>query len=238
MSSARALCRCVNIAGKRGVGETRRSPTRRLLSSRKFPLYTLSLSAGWSRGSTYNTHAIVLLGARRAFINMARALKWAYYTMMDYSMTWYELCPQCVEPKAPNVGRLHGGGSQVCRPLLHYNRLQQLVSNRCSPYPHLLIKAVRDLPASRPPLKGRGRAGPKVGRRFGLHSTKEARGVQLRVLVGGPLPRDSHRGDVVHALRRNVAPLVTIGQLRGRPLPSVYFTHRRASQPTRAGIEA
>ena len=41
--SARAVCKCVVIDGKRGVGETWVSRSRRLLSSQKFPLYSLSL---------------------------------------------------------------------------------------------------------------------------------------------------------------------------------------------------
>jgi len=55
---------------------------------------------------------------------------------------------------------------------------------------------------------GLGRAGPKVGCRFGLRSTEEARCVQHRVSVGGPVRQDSHRGDVVHAVRRYMALLV------------------------------
>ena len=43
MSSARAVCKCVVIGGKRGVGETWTSPSRRLLSSQIYPLYSLSL---------------------------------------------------------------------------------------------------------------------------------------------------------------------------------------------------
>ena len=41
--SARAGCKCVDIGGKRGVGETWRSPTMRLLSAQKLPLHSLSL---------------------------------------------------------------------------------------------------------------------------------------------------------------------------------------------------
>ena len=44
MCSARAVCKCVDVGGKRGVGETWRSPTRRLLSAQKLPLHSLSLS--------------------------------------------------------------------------------------------------------------------------------------------------------------------------------------------------
>ena len=43
MSSARAVCKCVVFGGKRGVGEAWVSRSRRLLSSQKFPLYSLSL---------------------------------------------------------------------------------------------------------------------------------------------------------------------------------------------------
>ena len=48
---------------------------------------TPSLSACWCRRSSCNTHAIVLLGPRRAFTNVARALAWAYQTLMDSLMT-------------------------------------------------------------------------------------------------------------------------------------------------------
>ena len=41
--SVRTVCKCVVIGGKRGVGETWMSPTRRMLSSQKFPLYSLCL---------------------------------------------------------------------------------------------------------------------------------------------------------------------------------------------------
>ena len=37
--------------------------------------------------SSCNTHAIVLLGPRRAFSNVARALAWAYQALMDSLMT-------------------------------------------------------------------------------------------------------------------------------------------------------
>ena len=43
MYSARAVCKCVDIGGKRQVGETWRSPTRRLLSAQKLSLHSLSL---------------------------------------------------------------------------------------------------------------------------------------------------------------------------------------------------
>ena len=48
---------------------------------------TPSLSACWCRRSSCNTHAIVLPGPRQAFSNVARALAWAYQTLMDSSMT-------------------------------------------------------------------------------------------------------------------------------------------------------
>ena len=62
---------------------------------------------------------------------------------------------------------------------------------------------------------GQGRAGPKVGRRFRLCPAEEARGVQHRVPVGGPVRKDCHRGNVSHAVRRNVAPQVVIEPVEG-----------------------
>ena len=43
--SARAVCKCVDVGGKRG-GETWRSSTRRLLSAQKLPLHSLSPPTG------------------------------------------------------------------------------------------------------------------------------------------------------------------------------------------------
>ena len=78
--------RLLAVRGGGGVGETWMSPTRRILSSQKFTLHSLSLRL-LCRRSSYNTHAIVLLGPRRAFSNVARALAWAYHTLMDFLMT-------------------------------------------------------------------------------------------------------------------------------------------------------
>ena len=58
-----------------------------------------------------------------------------------------------------------------------------------------------------------------MGRRFGLRSIEEARGVQHRVPVGGPVGQDNHRGDVVHAVRCNVALLVTVEPVEGEATP-------------------
>ena len=88
MCRACAVCKCVVIGEKRGVGETWLSPSWRLPSSQELPLYSLSLSACWCRRSSCSTHAIVLPGPRRAFSNVARALAWAYQTLMDSSITW------------------------------------------------------------------------------------------------------------------------------------------------------
>ena len=60
---------------------------------------------------------------------------------------------------------------------------------------------------------------PKVGCRFGLRSTEETRGVQHRVPVGGPVRQDSHCGDVVHTVRRNVALPVAIEPVEGESTP-------------------
>ena len=88
MYSMRAVCKCVDMGRKRGVGETWRSPTRRLLSAQKLPLHALSLSAYWCKRSSCSRHAIMLFGPKRAFSNVARALAWAYQTLMGSSMTW------------------------------------------------------------------------------------------------------------------------------------------------------
>ena len=117
------------------------------------------------------------------------------------------------------MGLLHGGSTQGRRPLFHGSWLPQLVVLRCCPLPHLLVEPLREPPASRPALMGLGRAGPEVGCRFGLRPTKEARGVEHRVSVGGPVRQDSHRGDVVHAVRRNVALLVAIEPVEGESTP-------------------
>ena len=93
VSSACAVCKCVVIGGKRGVGETWVSRSKRCCHPRSSRC-TPSLSACWCRRSSCNTHAIVLLthaivllGPRRAFSNVSRTLVWAYHTLMDSSMT-------------------------------------------------------------------------------------------------------------------------------------------------------
>ena len=58
-----------------------------------------------------------------------------------------------------------------------------------------------------------------MGRRFGLRSTEEARGVKYRVSAARPVRQDSHRGDVVHAVRRNVALLVAMEPVEGESTP-------------------
>ena len=58
---------------------------------------------------------------------------------------------------------------------------------------------------------GLGRVGPEVGCRFGVRPIEVTRGVRYRVSVGGPVCQDSHRRDVVHAVRRYVALLVLYG---------------------------
>ena len=111
---------------------------------------------------------------------MARALAWAYQTPMHSSMT---LCMNSV----PSVwGQEHSmwaccmegvrKAAAHCS-MLQYSRLPQLVAHQYNPIPHLLIEPLREPPASRPPLMGLDRAGPKVGRRLGLRSTEDARGV-------------------------------------------------------------
>ena len=118
MSSARAVCKCVVIGGKRGVGETWVLRSRRQLSSQKFVL-TPSLSACWRRRSSGNTHAIVLLGPRQAFSNVARALAWAYQTpgtqpmgrAGEYSGCGVVWCgvPKALLPKGKRPGCLPTG---------------------------------------------------------------------------------------------------------------------------------
>ena len=74
-----------------------------------------------------------------------------------------------------------------------------------------------------------------MGRRFGLRSTQEARGVWHRVPVGGPVRHDNHRGDVVHAVRRNVALLVTVEQVEGEATPRhvVHYPSSLIADPRR-----
>ena len=84
------------------------------------------------------------------------------------------------------------------------------VAHRGRTRPHLLVEPRREPPAGRPPFMGLSRAGPQVGRCLGLRSTEEARGIQHRVPVGGTVGQDSHRRDVVHTVRRDMALLVMI----------------------------
>ena len=177
MSRARAVCKCVVHGGKRGGGETWMSRSRRLLSSQKFPLYSLSLCL--------LVHAQLLQHTRhraaRAQAGFQQRGSRLGVGVLDsdglLDDVTYELCPQGVGSRALHVGSLHGGGTQGRRPLLQYNGLPQPMAHQYSPIPHLLIEPLREALVSRLPLMGSGRAGPKVGRCFGLRSTKEARGV-------------------------------------------------------------
>ena len=75
--SARAVCKCVVIGGKRGSrGKPGCHPPGDSCHP-KSSRYTPSLSACWCKHSSCNTHAIVLPGPRPAFGNVARALAWA-----------------------------------------------------------------------------------------------------------------------------------------------------------------
>ena len=85
---ARAPCVSVWLTAERATGK----PGCHALGDYCHPrssrcTHSLSLSACWCRRSSCSTHAIVLLGPRRAFNNVARALAWAYQTLMDSSMT-------------------------------------------------------------------------------------------------------------------------------------------------------
>ena len=64
---------------------------------------------------------------------------------------------------------------------------------------------------------GTGPSRPEVGCPLGLHPTEETCCVQHRVSVGGPVGQGSHHRDVVHAVRRDLALLVTIEPVEGEP---------------------
>ena len=217
--NARTLCKCADIGVKRRVGETWRAPTRRLLSAQKLPLHSLSLRLlVQAQLLQHPRHPAVRAqaGLQQRGTPLGVGVSGSNGFLDDVA---YELSPQRVGPRAFHVGPLHGGGAQRSRPLFQNSRLPQLVVHRHSPTPHLLVQRFRESPASRPPLVGLGRAGPKVGRRFWLCPTEEACGIQHRVVVGGPVRQDSHRGDVVYTVRRYMALLVTVEPVEGEATP-------------------
>ena len=63
-----------------------------------------------------------------------------------------ELRAQRVGPRTLQVGQLHGGGPQGCRPLLQHSRFPQLVTHWGRPWPHLLVEPRCEAPAGWPPL--------------------------------------------------------------------------------------
>ena len=58
-----------------------------------------------------------------------------------------------------------------------------------------------------------------MGRRFWLCPAEEARGVHHRVTVGRSVRQDSHRWDVVRAVRQYMALLVTVEPVEGEATP-------------------
>ena len=58
-----------------------------------------------------------------------------------------ELRAQRVGPRTLQVGQLHGGGPQGCRPLLQHSRFPQLVTHWGRPWPHLLVEPRCEAPA-------------------------------------------------------------------------------------------
>ena len=119
VSSARAVCKCVDIGGKRGVGETWRPPTRRLLSAQNLPLHSHSLRV-LVQAHTAPTTPVPssCLGPRGP--SATWHAPWVGVPHSDGLLddVTYELIPQRVGPKALHVGPLHGGGLQGHRPLL------------------------------------------------------------------------------------------------------------------------
>ena len=173
----RAVCRCVVIGRKRGVEETWMPPTRRMLSSQKFPLHSLSLrllvqAQLWQHPR--HRAARVHLGFQLRGSPLGMGVPNSDGLLEHVT---YELSLQCVGLRALHAGPLHAGGTQSRRTLLQYSWLRQLVARRCSLVLHLVINPLCEPPANRPSLMGFGRAGSKVRRRFGLCFIEEARGI-------------------------------------------------------------
>ena len=208
-------CGAVRCGAVRGVGETWRSPIGRLLSAQELPLHSLSLRLlvqAQLLQHPRHRYAWAQAGLQQRGTRLGVGVPNPDGLLDDVA---YELSSDRVGLRALHVGPLHGGGAQCCRPLYQNSRLPQLVAHRHGPTPHLLVQPRSESPASRPPLVGLGRAGPKVGGRFWLCPTEEACGVQHRVAVGGPVCQDNHRGDVVHAVRSYMALLVTVKPVEG-----------------------
>ena len=81
---------CVSVwlsAERGGVGETWLSPSWRLPSSQELSLHSLSLRL-LVQAQLLQHHAIVLLGPRRAFSNLAHALAWAWRGVVWCGVVW------------------------------------------------------------------------------------------------------------------------------------------------------
>ena len=117
MYSARTVCKCVDIGGERGVGETWRPPTRGPLSAQKLPLHSLSLRLlVQAQLLQHPRHRAVRAqaGLQQRGARLGVGVPDSDGLLDDVA---YELCPQCVGPRALHVGQLHGGDAQRCRPL-------------------------------------------------------------------------------------------------------------------------
>ena len=171
----------------------------------------LPLSACWCRHSSCNTHAIVLLGP---FSNVVPALAWAYQTLMDSSMAlrmnsvpgvWgpgHSMWARCMEgvrkAAATPVQPAPTAGGAPMRP-------------DSPPFDPATLRAAGE-PA---PTHGTGTSKPKGGAPFRAALHRGGTWCLAPYSVGGPVHRNSHCGDVVHAVRCNVALLVTIEPIEG-----------------------
>ena len=160
---ARAPCVSVRFTAERGEsGKPRGHPPGDCYQPRSSRC-TPSLSACWCRRSSHNTHAIVLLGPRRAFTNVARALAWAYQTVMDSLIMWrMNSVPACGVQSTPCGPAAWRG----CATLPPTAAEQPAPTAGCAPTPP-------DSPPSGPatpraagepaPTRGTGRAGQRRG---------------------------------------------------------------------------
>ena len=87
MYSACTVCKCVDIGGKRGVGEIWRSPTKQLLSAQKLLWHSLSLRLlVRAHLLQYPHHHAVR--AQAGLQQRGAHLGLSYQTLMDSLMTW------------------------------------------------------------------------------------------------------------------------------------------------------
>ena len=210
---ARTVCKCADAGWKeREPGESGRHPLGDCPHS-KSSCCTPSLSACWCTRSLCNTHAIVLPGPRRAFSKVARAWAWAYQTRMDSSMMWRM-------NSVPSAwGPVH---SMWARCMEGVRKAAAHCSSTVGSHSWWRTGAARVPTFWSSHAVSRRQNGPhswewaKQARSWGAVSVCPPQRRHV-VSTGETVGHDSHRTDVVHAVRRDVALLFTMEPFKEEP---------------------